>query len=138
MSRLQFATAVTLVLLIGCSSPAVSITPTITRAPGQPTLAPTVSIGPTTSSAPASPTSSEPGNGSFISPFATGFTPLTFVTNAGDGSGDLYVVEQAGQIIRLQPGQSAPGSAWLDISARISSGGERGLLGLAFHPQFAT
>lgn len=60
------------------------------------------------------------------------------MTNAGDGSGDLYVVAQAGQVYRLEAGQSVPGSPWLDIAARISSGGERGLLGLAFHPDFET
>ncbi len=49
----------------------------------------------------------------------------------------LYVVEQAGRIRIVRNGQllAAP---FLDIASRISSGGERGLLGLAFHPQFAT
>ena len=78
------------------------------------------------------------GDGNFIAPFASAFSALTFVTNAGDGSGDLYVVQQSGQIYRLDPDQSTPGVPWLDISGRISAGGERGLLGLAFHPQFAT
>ena len=35
----------------------------------------------------------------------------------------------------MQPGSPAP-STFLDIRSRISSGGERGLLGLAFHPRF--
>lgn len=78
------------------------------------------------------------GTGSIIQPFASGFSSLTFATNAGDRSGDLYVVAQAGQIYKLAPGESAPGTPWLDISGRISSGGERGLLGLAFHPDYAS
>jgi len=106
--------------------------PTITRAP-QTTLP-----GPLRTSPAARPSPEPTGNGTFIAPRTSGFTPLTFLTNAGDGSGALYVVQQAGQIVRLQAGQSAPGSAWLDISARISSGGERGLLGLAYNPQFAS
>ena len=61
------------------------------------------------------------------------------MTNAGDGSGDLYAVEQAGRIYQaVTSGESVPESPWLDISDRISSGGERGLLGLAFHPDFAS
>jgi hypothetical protein len=49
----------------------------------------------------------------------------------------LYVVEQGGRIRVVRNGQ-LQAAAFLDVSARISSGGERGLLGLAFHPQFAT
>ena len=45
---------------------------------------------------------------------------------------------QAGQIYRLAAGESSPGTPWLDIGGRISSGGERGLLGLAFHPDYGT
>ncbi|HLF17222.1 MAG TPA: PQQ-dependent sugar dehydrogenase [Candidatus Thermoplasmatota archaeon] len=57
-----------------------------------------------------------------------------FVTHAGDGSGDLYVVEQAGRILRWT-GSGAP-SLFLDITDRVGSGGERGLLGLAFSPDY--
>jgi glucose/arabinose dehydrogenase len=48
----------------------------------------------------------------------------------------VYVVEQGGRIRVLRNGQlqDAP---FLDIGDRLSSGGERGLLGLAFHPRFA-
>ena len=46
------------------------------------------------------------------------------------------MVEQAGRIRVVRNGAIA--ATFLDISSRISSGGERGLLGLAFHPQFAS
>ena len=49
----------------------------------------------------------------------------------------LYVVEQGGRIRVIRGGQ-VQATPFLDVSGRISSGGERGLLGLAFHPQFAT
>ncbi len=48
----------------------------------------------------------------------------------------LYVVEQGGRIRVVRNGQLQP-AAFLDVSDRISTGGERGLLGLAFHPRFA-
>ena len=84
----------------------------------------------------ATPTpASPPTPGAFVR-FAGGFSALTFVTNAGDGSGDLYAVEQVGRIVKATQGQSDPGVPWLDISDRIASGGERGLLGLAFHPDY--
>lgn len=57
------------------------------------------------------------------------------VTNAGDGSGRLFIAEQAGRI-RVVKGETLVERPFLDITGRIASGGERGLLGLAFHPDY--
>lgn len=59
-----------------------------------------------------------------------------FLTVAGD-SHQLYVVEQQGRIRLIDKGVLQP-HAFLDITEKISFGGERGLLGLAFHPQYKT
>jgi glucose/arabinose dehydrogenase len=61
--------------------------------------------------------------------------PLDLQSVPGDAE-RLYVVEQGGRIRVVRNGQVA--ATFLDIAGRLSSGGERGLLGLAFHPQFAT
>ncbi len=61
-------------------------------------------------------------------------SPL-YVTHARDESHRLFIVEQAGAVHVLQPGATVP-SLFLDITTRVLAGGERGLLGLAFHPQF--
>ena len=66
-----------------------------------------------------------------------GFDSPLDVTNAGDGSGRLFVVEQGGRIRVVKDG-SLVEKPFLDIAGRISSGGERGLLGLAFHPDYPT
>jgi glucose/arabinose dehydrogenase len=66
----------------------------------------------------------------------SGLSDPVLVTHAGDGSGRLFVVEQAGRIRIVGDGTLAP-AAFLDISSRVLSGGERGLLGLAFHPRFS-
>jgi glucose/arabinose dehydrogenase len=63
-------------------------------------------------------------------------SPLDLQAAPGDAE-RLYVVEQGGRIRVVRSGQ-LDSAAFLDIASRISSGGERGLLGLAFHPQFAT
>ena len=60
-----------------------------------------------------------------------------FVGNAGDGTRRLFIVEQIGIIKVLQPGATIP-TTFLDIRTRLLAGGERGLLGLAFHPQYAS
>jgi glucose/arabinose dehydrogenase len=65
-----------------------------------------------------------------------GFSSPLGVTNAGDGSGRLFVVEQGGRV-RIVKGGKITGT-FLDISNHLISGGERGLLGLAFHPDFAS
>jgi len=49
----------------------------------------------------------------------------------------LYVVEQAGRILVLEDGELLP-TAFLDIEDRVESGGEQGLLSVAFHPGYAT
>ena len=61
------------------------------------------------------------------------------MTGSGDGSGRLFIVERAGRIRVLnQTNGLVQAINYLDIASRISSGGERGLLGLAFHPDFPT
>lgn len=70
--------------------------------------------------------------------FADGFLELTFLTNAGDGTGDLYVVEQRGKVYRMTAdGAVDKTTPFLDIVNEVSCCDERGLLGVAFHPDFA-
>lgn len=67
----------------------------------------------------------------------SGLSSPVFVANAHDGSNRLFIVEQGGTIKVLQPGSSTP-TGFLNIITSVLSGGERGLLGLAFHPQYPT
>ena len=83
---------------------------------------------------------STPGNAadSFeLEAVASGLNNPLLVTHAGDGSNRLFILEQAGRILILSDGQLLE-QPFLDISSEISSGGERGLLGLAFHPEYDT
>jgi glucose/arabinose dehydrogenase len=57
------------------------------------------------------------------------------VVDAGDGTGRLFVATQAGRIWTVTNGRRAD-HPFLDVSGEITTGGERGLLGLAFHPKF--
>ena len=63
----------------------------------------------------------------------SGYSQPVFLTSAGDAR--LFVVEKGG-LIKVQQGSSV--STWLDLSARVDTAGERGLLGLAFDPGFAS
>jgi glucose/arabinose dehydrogenase len=66
---------------------------------------------------------------------AGGFSAPLAVTHAGDGSGRLFIVEQGGRIRVLRDGR-VQGEPFLDIASLVTAGGEQGLLGLAFHPEF--
>ena len=66
---------------------------------------------------------------------AKGLSQPIFLTHSGDGSGRLFVVEQNGRILILENGKLLP-TPFLDIAPLLSTGGERGLLGLAFHPRY--
>jgi glucose/arabinose dehydrogenase len=68
--------------------------------------------------------------------FASGFTNPVSVKNAGDSR--LFVVERGGLIKIVNSDGSVNNTPFLDIDSRVLSGGERGLLGLAFHPQYAS
>lgn len=70
---------------------------------------------------------------------AGGLDDPLYVTHAGDGSGRLFLVEQKGRIWVIENGRRL-GRPFLDISSRViaPSQSEQGLLGLAFHPGYAT
>ena len=70
-----------------------------------------------------------------LEPVADGLESPLYVTHAGDGSGRLFVLEQIGRIRILQKGNLIA-DPFLDISSLVVAGGEQGLLGLAFHPDF--
>ena len=78
-----------------------------------------------------------PGIGLKLDPFITaGLSNPVFLSQPLD-DGRIFVVEQGGRIRVVKNGavQTTP---FLDISTRVLSGGERGLLSVAFHPQYAT
>ncbi len=66
----------------------------------------------------------------------TGFTQPVSITHAGDNTPRVFVVQQTGQIRIIKNGALLP-APFLDIAGRISTGGERGLLGLAFPPGYS-
>ncbi|ALR29979.1 cadherin [Chryseobacterium sp. IHB B 17019] len=68
--------------------------------------------------------------------FATGFTAPVEIVNANDTR--MFVVQQNGIIKIVQPNGTVNPTNFLNISSKITYGGERGLLGLAFHPQYST
>ncbi|MEO5939890.1 MAG: PQQ-dependent sugar dehydrogenase [Candidatus Limnocylindrales bacterium] len=70
-----------------------------------------------------------------LDPVVGGLTAPLAIVNAGDGSGRLFIAEQGGTVRIARSGAVLP-APFLDVAAEITSGGERGLLGLAFHPEF--
>ena len=71
-----------------------------------------------------------------IQSFATGFSGAIEITHANDSR--LFIVQQGGLIRILNSNGTINTTPFLNLSNLISSGGERGLLGLAFHPNYAT
>jgi glucose/arabinose dehydrogenase len=73
---------------------------------------------------------------------AVAFPNLTFdqpveLTSPDDGTDRIFVLAQKGQIqVFANKGDTKNAAVFLDISAKVVSGGERGLLGLAFHPDY--
>lgn len=126
-------------------TPARSGTPTTasTTAPTQPSATATTAPGSASSVAPTGSSASAPPAPRFdptrvavsFAEVLGGLTAPLGIANAGDGSGRLFVVEQGGQIRIVRDGRLMP-APFLDVSGEISSGGERGLLGLAFHPRY--
>jgi uncharacterized repeat protein (TIGR01451 family) len=69
--------------------------------------------------------------------FATGLSQPLSIAHAGDAR--LFVVEKAGRIRIVRPDGTVDPAPYLDITGRVDdSGGEMGLLGLAFHSDYGT
>jgi glucose/arabinose dehydrogenase len=68
---------------------------------------------------------------------ASGFASPVGIVNAHDGSNRLFTVEQGGTI-KIYDGTQVLATPFLNIASRVLSGGERGLLGLAFDPSYSS
>ena len=78
-----------------------------------------------------------------LTAIASGFNRPVYVTHAGDNSHRLFLLEQSGKIWILNDGARSA-QPFLDVSHIISPSArgtgftEQGLLGLAFHPDYAS
>jgi len=70
--------------------------------------------------------------------FATGITNPVEIVSAPTQDNRIFVVQQSGTVKIVNADGSVVPENFINISTRITFGGERGLLGMAFHPQFTT
>ena len=124
-------------ILVSCGSVTTTLEPSLIG--GSPTPGSSDATVPPPSDGSAPPPDGDPFDPSGVTLGAEvvvgGLDQPVDIASPGDGSGRVFVVEQPGRIRTVEDGQllDAP---FLDIRERIASGGERGLLGLAFHPEF--
>jgi glucose/arabinose dehydrogenase len=71
-----------------------------------------------------------------LTPITTGIAQPTYAVAPPGDAERLFVLERAGTVRILRQGQLSP-EPFLDLSARVATSGDQGLLGLAFHPEFA-
>jgi glucose/arabinose dehydrogenase len=121
--------------------PPATASPTHDASQGSPTIGPTPST--TQSATPSSTPAATPSGPAPLLPavkisltrIVGGLPRPIAVASAGDSR--LFVVDQAGKIVIVDGGAVA--GTFLDIRARVATtGSERGLIGLAFHPQYAS
>jgi glucose/arabinose dehydrogenase len=114
------------------------------------TRSPTLSVPPASVGATPSGTASASPDPSFtleplpsgpdalaLERFATGLSEPIGLTNAGEGSELLYVNERGGRVRVVEPDGALREDPFVDLSRDVVAGGEQGLLGLAFHPDYA-
>lgn len=95
-----------------------------------------------TSLAPDSSGNGTTASGSVATSVVNAYPKLTFsspveYTHANDGTNRVFVIEQEGTIrVFENDANTASAGTYLDIKNKVASGGEMGLLGLAFHPDF--
>lgn len=148
--RAKSAAIVLVVAVVACTSPATPTARPVTSSPAaRPTIAattapPPASATPGASSTPSVRPSPSTSAGSFDPngvavkpvPFATGLESPVFATGTRDGSGGLLVIEQGGRIRVVDADGTVQPAPFLDVSDRLISGRERGLLGLALGPNY--
>jgi glucose/arabinose dehydrogenase len=69
-----------------------------------------------------------------VARIATGLDRPVWVGAAPGDPGALWVLEQPGRVVRIADGRR---TTLLDLSSQVLTGAEQGLLGIAFHPDFA-
>jgi glucose/arabinose dehydrogenase len=124
---------VAIALVAGCSP--VSITPS-PSAESSTTPSPSTIPSPTPLASSESSPSPSIGTTLNLNAVVEGLHSPLDIADAPDGSDRLFIAQQTGQIRIVDHGTLLP-SPYLDIAKEITSGGERGLLGIAFHPDFA-
>ena len=70
-----------------------------------------------------------------LEPQTTNLSQPTAITHAGDGSGRLFVTQKGGELVVLEGGEVLP-EPFLDLSDIVTTNSERGLLDVAFHPNY--
>jgi glucose/arabinose dehydrogenase len=70
-----------------------------------------------------------------FSRIARSLSKPVFITHSGDNNGRLFIVEKTGRIRVIRQG-TLRGTPFLNLSGKVSTGSEQGLLGLAFHPDY--
>ncbi len=127
---------------------ATALPPTTTRPPATPSPLPATATPlratPTRVTTPTATPTRARGGTTFdpakttirLEPVVRGFSSPVDAKHAGDGSGRLFIVEQAGKIRIVANGAVLP-TPFLDITPLVNSrSSERGLLGVAFHPNY--
>ena len=71
-----------------------------------------------------------------LEPIISGINSPVAITHAGDGSGRLFITLKVGEVLIYDGSQLLP-TPFLDIGSLITSGNERGLLSVAFHPNYS-
>jgi glucose/arabinose dehydrogenase len=146
-TTLPDSTAVPASSAVAPSAPALALAPTVapttnaaaptdtasTPAPAPATAAPSVAAAVL-----PNPTEiGEPGGEIRLEQISDNLESPVFLTHAGDASGRMFVIEKRG-VIAILHDRARVEQPFLDISNLInSSGSEQGLLGLAFHPDYA-
>jgi glucose/arabinose dehydrogenase len=135
------------------TAPLISSAPPTASTSGTPTQSTSAAPTPGSSSSTASPpaSSTTPGQSASVptqfdphavridlQAFAQGLDAPVYATGTADGSERLFVLEQPGRIRIIGTDGTVATAPFLDIANRVVSGGERGLLGLALHPEYAT
>ena len=123
--RALLGAAALLVTLVGAAPSDTQASPRVAR----PTVPPSAVTAPALLAVPIGRTRVT------VSLVTSGLLNPLLVTSANDGTSRLFVVEQQGRV-RTVLGRRVTGT-FLDIRRLVLSGGERGLLGLAFAPDFA-
>jgi len=62
-------------------------------------------------------------------------SPVLVLAPASENAGRLFIIEQFGRVRVMRDGNVLP-TPYLDLTGQLAPGGERGLLGMAFHPDF--